>query len=104
MHVDEEHRKAARQNWQEQRNLGLFPIPHIRDAQYVSFAPLMRVNWLAKEETQRKQAAAIGDYNHIAGKQHKKNRASIFSECPPSARKFVVLKSTTNLKLVVLKY
>ena len=52
----------------------------------------MRVNWLAKEETQRKQAAAIGDYNHIAGKQHKKNRASIFSECPPSARKFVVLK------------
>ena len=64
----------------------------------------MRVNWLAKEETQRKQAAAIGDYNHVAGKQHKKKRASIFSECPPSACKFVVLKSTTNLKLVVLKY
>jgi len=64
----------------------------------------MRVNWLAKEETQRKQAAAIGDHNHVAGKHHKKNRASIFSEWPPSASKFVVLKSTTNLKLVVLKY
>jgi len=52
----------------------------------------MRVNWLAKEETQRKQAAAIGDYNHVAGKQHKKKRASIFSECPPSACKICCSK------------
>ena len=57
----------------------------------------MRVNWLAKEETQRKQAAAIGDYNHVAGKQHKKNRASIFSECPHPVSKFVVLKSTAKV-------
>ena len=57
----------------------------------------MWVNWLAKEATQRKQAAAIGDYNHVAGKQHKKNRASIFSEWPTSASKFVSLKSTTKV-------
>jgi hypothetical protein len=41
MHVDEVHRKAARQNWQQQRNIGLFPVAHTRDAQYVSFVNTM---------------------------------------------------------------
>jgi hypothetical protein len=54
-HVPEEERKAARDAWQAQRRL-------------------------EREETQRRQAAAIGDNFEAGGhkKQHKKNRAAIF--------------------------